>query len=194
MRLRTSPKSLLKTVGPRTNASVPRFTSANRSSKTFPIVSVSTSVPDMNATPSMTASAVVSEAELLGQQAADRDAPHECATPRSASSDRAPDPRSGRASRRRSCRRRGTRRGSRTTPTSGRGSPSRSSAPRSVTAACMNVQDLGARAAVEVAGGLVGEDRARAGSPARGRRPLAAAGRRTARSAGASGDRRGRRS
>src|SRR5215467_10255444 len=68
MRLRTSPKSLLKTVWPRTNASVPRLTSAKRSSKTFPIVSVSTSVPAMNATPSVTASAVVNSRSFLASR------------------------------------------------------------------------------------------------------------------------------
>ncbi len=48
----------------RTTASVPSYTSENRSSNVFWIVSVSTSVPAMNATPSITASAVAMSRNL----------------------------------------------------------------------------------------------------------------------------------
>jgi len=59
-----SPKLDSNCVTPRTYTSVPRFTSANRSSKVFLIVSVNTSVPAISETPSMTTmnvSAVVAE-------------------------------------------------------------------------------------------------------------------------------------
>ncbi len=56
---RTSlPKLPLITFADRTAASVPRLMFANRSSNVFWIVAVSTSVPEMNETPSTTASAV----------------------------------------------------------------------------------------------------------------------------------------
>src|SRR5918994_2476742 len=65
-RPRTSPapSGLLKAASPRATASVPALTFANRSSNVLPIVSVSTSVPAMNATPSNTAKLVVRSRHL----------------------------------------------------------------------------------------------------------------------------------
>ena len=63
-RWRSPPNDAVSDSRLRTNASVPRFTSANRLSKVREMVSVSTNVPDMNATPSMTASAVSANRSL----------------------------------------------------------------------------------------------------------------------------------
>ncbi len=58
------PKPLDNDCALRTYASVPLFTSANRLSNVREIVSVSTIVPDMNATPRITASAVSAKRSL----------------------------------------------------------------------------------------------------------------------------------
>lgn len=64
-RLRSlGPNGFCTSLAPRTSESVPSVIWSKSSSKTLPIVSVSTNVPVVNATPSATASAVVNSRSL----------------------------------------------------------------------------------------------------------------------------------